>query len=37
MDPRDTAAAHRAWEECWSTEAGRAAWLEPEPEVAYAR
>ena len=33
MDPRDTATAHRAWEKRWSTEAGRAAWLEPEPEV----
>ena len=32
-DPRDAATAHQAWDERWSTAAGRAAWLEPEEEV----
>lgn len=27
------ATAHRAWEERWTNEAGRAGWLAPEPEV----
>jgi len=33
MDPRDSATAHQAWDERWSTADGRAAWLEPEDEV----
>ncbi len=33
MDRDDTASAHRLWDERWATEAGRAGWLTPEPEV----
>ena len=32
-DPRAAATAHQAWDERWSTAAGRAAWLEPQEEV----
>jgi tellurite methyltransferase len=30
---RDTATAHHAWQERWATDAGRAAWSDPEAEV----
>lgn len=33
MDNGNLATAHRAWDRRWRDEAGRAEWLEPEPEV----
>ena len=33
VEPRETATAYQAWEARWSSAPGRAAWLDPEPEV----